>query len=62
MDLVQLTGRPREHLEFRVDHPTQKKLVTRNDQSDMTITAEGIAYVETHKSANPRHLRLAETR
>ena len=62
LELAQLTGRPREHLEFTIWYLTQKKLVTRGDQSNLTITSEGIDYVEQNRPANPRRLRLAEAR
>ena len=45
-ELSQLTGRPREHLEFSVWYLTQKKFVTRDDQSRLTITADGVDFVE----------------
>jgi DnaJ-class molecular chaperone len=45
-ELSQLTGRPREHLEFTVWYLTQKKFVTRDDQSRLTITVDGVDYVE----------------
>ena len=53
-DLCQLTGQPREHLEFTVWYLSQKKCVTRDDQSKLTITAEGVDYVEQHSNANVR--------
>ena len=53
-DLCQLTGQPREHLEFTVWYLGQKKLVTRDDQSKLTITADGVDYVEQHNNANTR--------
>jgi curved DNA-binding protein CbpA len=60
LDLAQLLGRPREHLEFTIWYLTQRKLVTRCDQSNLTVTADGIDYVEQNRPANPRRLRLAE--
>jgi hypothetical protein len=39
-------GRPREHLEFTVWFLVQRKLVMRDDQSSLTITADGVDYVE----------------
>ena len=46
LDLCQLTGQPREHLEFTLWYLVQKKLVMRDDQSNLTITWEGVDYVE----------------
>jgi len=45
-EISQLTGQPREHLEFTVWYLTQKKLVTRDDQSRLTITVDGVDFVE----------------
>jgi len=57
-DLSQLTGQPREHLEFTFWYLNQKKFVTRDDQSRLTITAEGVDYIEQHRGTNIRR-RLA---
>jgi curved DNA-binding protein CbpA len=45
-ELSQLTGQPREHLEFTTWYLIQKKFVTRNDQSHLTITVDGVDFVE----------------
>lgn len=47
-ELSQLTGQPREHLEFTLWYLIQKKFVTRDDQSRLTITVEGVDIVEKH--------------
>lgn len=47
-ELTQLTGQPREHLEFTFWYLTQKKYTTRDDQSRVTITADGVDYIEQH--------------
>jgi curved DNA-binding protein CbpA len=59
MDLGRLTGRPREHLEFTFWYLIQRGLVTRNDQSSLTITAEGVDFVESNQQAKPLRLRIA---
>jgi len=46
LDLSALIGVPREHLEFTVWYIVQRKLVVRDDQSNLTITADGVDYVE----------------
>ena len=46
LDIEALIGCPREHLEFSVWYLTQKKFVTRSDGSILTITVDGIDYVE----------------
>ena len=53
-DLSQLTGQPREHLEFTIWYLAQKRLITKDDQSRLTITAEGVDYVEQHQGAPTR--------
>ncbi len=45
-DLAQLMGRPREHLEFTIWYLAQKKFVSRDDQSYLQITADGVDYIE----------------
>ena len=48
LDLEQLTGTPREHLEFTVWFLTQKKLTQRMDNSMLAISADGVEYLEDH--------------
>lgn len=48
LDVEALTGRPREHLEFSIWFLTQKKFVQRGDDSAITITADGVEYLENH--------------
>lgn len=50
-ELSQLTGRPREHLEFPVWYLIQKKFVTRDDSSSLTITVDGVDYIEQNAGA-----------
>jgi curved DNA-binding protein CbpA len=57
-DLENLIGRPREHLEFTVWFLTQKKLVTRDDNSRLLITADGVEYLERNYQANVQRKRL----
>lgn len=54
LDLEQMTGRPREHLEFTLWYLGQKKLVTRDDNSRLVITAEGVEYLEANYRTNGR--------
>lgn len=54
LDLSQLTGQPREHLEFTIWYLLQKKFLTRDDQSALTITADGVDFVEQHQGTNVR--------
>jgi hypothetical protein len=48
LDMEALIGRPREHLEFSIWFLTQKKFVTRGDDSGITITADGVEYLENN--------------
>jgi curved DNA-binding protein CbpA len=53
-ELAQLTGQPREHLEFTFWYLSQRKFVTRDDQSRLTITADGVDYVESNRGFSTR--------
>jgi curved DNA-binding protein CbpA len=53
-DLTQLTGQPGEHLEFTIWYLSQKRLITKDDQSRLTITADGVDYVEHHQGTSVR--------
>jgi curved DNA-binding protein len=57
-DLEILTGTPREHLEFTIWFLLQKKLVTRNDSMALTITADGVEYIEQNFRTNLQTRRL----
>jgi curved DNA-binding protein len=59
-ELSQLTGRPREHLEFSVWYLIQKKFVTRDDQSGLTITVDGVDFIEQNHNATVKR-RLTGT-
>jgi len=48
LDIEALIGRPREHLEFSIWYLTQKRYVQRGDDSGLTITAEGVEYLENN--------------
>ena len=50
LDLEGMIGRPREHLEFTIWYLGQKKYVTRDDNSRLIITAEGVEYLEANYS------------
>ena len=51
-DLEQMTGRPREHLEFTTWFLIQKKLVQRSDNTMLVISADGVEYLEQNHVAN----------
>jgi curved DNA-binding protein CbpA len=58
LDLEGMIGRPREHLEFTVWYLTQKKFATRDDNSRLVITADGVEYLERNYQANLQRRRL----
>ena len=56
-ELSELTGYPREHLDFTIWYLNQRKLVVRDDHSSLTITVDGVDYLEHyHNGSNPRRL------
>jgi hypothetical protein len=58
-ELEGLTGRAREHLEFTVWYLAKKNFVQKNDRSELTITVDGVDYLEAHH-LNLRRRRLPE--
>ena len=52
-DLEEMSGRPREHLEFTIWFLLQKKLISRGDNMNVTITADGVG----HREELPCHAR-----
>lgn len=57
-DLDTMLGRPREHLEFTIWYLLQKKFVTRDDQSRLVITADGVDHLEENYRVNLNRRRL----
>ena len=60
LDLEALIGRAREQLEFTTWYLLQKKLVTRADNSALTITADGVDYFEQHLERVPQRRRIQQ--
>jgi len=58
-ELEKLTGSPHEHLEFTTWYLVQKKLIQRTDNSMLTITVDGIDYLELQHRTAPLKRRLA---
>lgn len=54
LDLEELTGRPREHLEFTIWYLTKRGLIVRGDNSKLAITADGVDYLEQNYQNNAR--------
>jgi curved DNA-binding protein len=49
LDLERRMGFPRDYLEFTVWYLRNKGYITRADNSDFTLTAEGVDFVETQR-------------
>jgi hypothetical protein len=60
-DLEEMIGRPREHLEFTIWYLVQKKFLHRDDNSRLTITADGVEYLERNYQSNSQRKRLEAT-
>jgi curved DNA-binding protein CbpA len=58
LDLEELTGHAREHLEFTLWYLTRKSFISREDNSKLSITAEGIDYLEAQFLMNGPRKRL----
>jgi curved DNA-binding protein CbpA len=58
LDLEQVTGTSREHLEFTFWYLISKRLVARGDSSRLIITADGVDYLEQHYEMNLERKRL----
>jgi curved DNA-binding protein CbpA len=61
LELGRLIGQPREHMEFTLWYLVYKGLIARGDQSSLTITVEGVDFLEKNPKQNLQRLRLAET-
>ena len=57
-ELETMLGRTREHLSFTIWYLIQKKLITRDDQSRLVITAEGVEHLEENYRATLHRRRL----
>jgi len=57
-ELESLSGRPREHLEFTIWYLQQRKFVTKDDQSRIQISADGVDYLEVNYRENISQRRL----
>ena len=49
LDFEDLTGRPREHLEFTMWYLVRKEFIQRGDNSRYEITVEGVDYLEKNQ-------------
>jgi len=53
LDLERRMGFPRDYLEFTAWYLRNKGYITRADNSDFTLTAEGVDFVETQRTQIP---------
>jgi curved DNA-binding protein CbpA len=58
LELEQLIGTPREHLEFSIWYLVQKKFVGRSDNSALVITAEGAEHLEGNYNEHLQRRRI----
>src|SRR5215467_12727902 len=61
LEIEERLGFPREYLEFTVWYLRSKGFVTRSDNSDFTLTAEGVDFVETQRANIPVLNKLLTT-
>ena len=61
-DLESLVGCPREHIEFALWYLSQKKYIDRSDGSRLSITADGVDYLESKAAVRQRVPRLTAGR
>jgi len=54
-------GFPRDYLDFTTWYLTKKGFITRADNSDFSLTAEGVDYIETQRARIPVLNRLLTT-
>jgi curved DNA-binding protein CbpA len=57
-DLERMLGRPREHLEFTIWFLEQKRYITTDDNSRLSLTAEGAEHLEESYRRNLQRKRL----
>src|SRR5262245_14664278 len=60
LELSQLLGRPREHMEFTIWYLIHRGFVQRGEQSSLNITVDGVDFLEKNPKVNLQRLRLAE--
>jgi hypothetical protein len=51
-------GFPRDYLDFTTWYLTKKRYITRADNSDFTLTVEGVDFIETQRATVPLLDRL----
>ena len=52
-EIEERMGFPRDYLDFTIWYLVQKGYMTRADNAEFTLTAEGVDFVETHRGTSP---------
>ena len=52
-EIEQRMGFPRDYLDFTTWYLSKKRYITRADNSDFTLTVEGVDFIETQRAAIP---------
>ena len=60
LEMEQLTGQSRDHLEFTFWYLVSKNLIKRGDSSRLVITADGVDYLEQHYETSLQRKRLKQ--
>jgi curved DNA-binding protein CbpA len=53
MEIEQRMGFPRDYLDFTTWYLAKKKYITKADNSDFTLTIEGVDFIETQRASVP---------
>ena len=60
-EIEQRMGFPRDYLDFTTWYLTKKKYIARSDNSDFTLTIEGVDFIETQRATIPLLDKLLTT-
>jgi curved DNA-binding protein CbpA len=61
VEIERRMGFPRDYLDFTTWYLTKKRYITRADDSDFTLTVEGVDFIETQRATVPLLDRLLTT-
>ena len=61
VEIERRMGFPRDYLDFTTWYLTKKRFITRADNSDFTLTVEGVDFIETQRATVPLLDRLLTT-
>jgi curved DNA-binding protein CbpA len=60
-EIEERMGFPRDYLEFTIWYLTKKRYITRADNAELTLTVEGVDFIETQRTTVPILDRLLTT-